>query len=132
MTLDADILEKPAAEPRGVDPRIVRAEKWLVMVWGLAQMGLWITGVVTREAAANPEDLTWRGLRIKLPFGLDPGLAFERMFRVLRLALLLTKRIEGEIWAYRNGQSLDPAPPRPAQGVARKRPSPKRRDSDGP
>jgi hypothetical protein len=112
MTLDADIIENASpAEPRATDPRIARAEMWLCMLRGLVQIGLWLIGAANREAGGKGSGLPWRGPRIVLPFGFDPGLVFARVSRAVCLAIMLSARIGDEIAAMRAGRfPSDPAP----------------------
>jgi len=107
MTLAADTLERPApAAPSGPDPRIAVALRWIYMLHGLCEIGVRIATFLTHQIA--PSERTRRQPMMVFRFRGDAFIAFERVFRAVRLAICLAMRIEDEIDDLRAGRPLAP------------------------
>ncbi len=107
MILAADILERPApAAPSGPDPRIAVAVRWIYMLHGLCEIGVRVATFLTHQIA--PSERTRRSPMMVLRFRGDAVIAFERVFRAVRLAICLAMRIEDEIDDLRAGRPLAP------------------------
>jgi hypothetical protein len=104
MTLDARTSEQP-------DPRIARAERWLCMLSGFLDMGLWLVRALTRQAAPSAQDPVWTGPRVAFPVGCNPITIFARVARALHLAVALRLKIEQQIADVRAGKFLSPITP---------------------
>jgi hypothetical protein len=107
MTLAADTLERPApAAPSGPDPRIAVALRWIYMLHGLCEIGVRVATFLTHQIA--PSERTRRQPMMVFRFRGDAFIAFERVFRAVRLAICLAMRIEDEIDDLRAGRPLAP------------------------
>jgi hypothetical protein len=109
MTLDAEILERPAPlSPAERDRRIAVAEAWVSMLFALAEIATRISAFLIHVAA--PEKVRPGWLMMPFKFRGHPTVAWARVFRALRLALVLTARLDDEIHALKHGQPLEPLP----------------------
>jgi hypothetical protein len=121
MTLDADILERPApAAPPGPDPRIAVAEGWLYMLSALTGIGVRFANFLSHMIAPSRDGAKRPMMAFR--FTGDPTAAFERVWRAVRLAAALALRICEEIDALRAGKPLDRAAPAPTAPRAKAAP----------
>jgi hypothetical protein len=100
MTLDAAIIDAPAA-----DPRIARAEMWLCMLGALREVARRFGRFLAHEIM--PHRAWTEGPALAFPFFVDPVPAFKRMACVAGFVAQLCLRIEKEIAAFRAGEPCD-------------------------
>jgi hypothetical protein len=109
MIHDADILERPAPlSPAERERRIAVAEAWVSMLFALAEIATRISAFLIHVAA--PETVRPGWVMMPFKFRGHPTVAWARVFRVLRLALVLTARLDDEIHALKHGRPLEPLP----------------------
>jgi len=110
MTFVADIPARRApahrAEPLDREQRIAVAEIWLCMLRALAEIGARFVEFLTPKIAPAKGGPRWPMMVSR--FVGNPVAAFVRVDRAVRLALLLTMRIEDEIDHLKAGEPLGP------------------------
>ena len=105
MLDDADIPEPP-------DPRIARTETQLCRLRTALELGMQNAELATRRARVVTEAME---AGAEPPKGVDPGDVFARLFRGVRIALMLETRLDDDLFALRAGTYV-PEPRRAPHG----------------
>jgi hypothetical protein len=106
MTLDAHIMENPAAgPPAAADPRIAVAEMWLCMLGGLREVAKRFSRFLVHEIMPFGPEPERPFLAFR--FSGKPITALKRVMRAARFAAILCLKIQKQIAAWKAGAPFD-------------------------